>query len=87
MFHSNINSFQVLRWQKVFLYFMGMSKMFKAKRVAQAKKRRKRAKNHLEVLQKLASAPGAPSSIQRKYRVALEQHSKLLKSNRERGES
>lgn len=61
--------------------------MFKAKRAAQAKKRRKRAKNHLEVLQKLASAPGATSSIQRKYRVALEQHSKLLKTDRERAES
>ena len=64
-----------------------MSKMFKAKKAAQAKKRHKRAKNHLEVLQKLASAPGATSSIQRKYHAALEQHSKLLKSIRERAES
>ena len=64
-----------------------MSKMFKAKRAAQAKKRRRRVKNHLEALQKLASAPGATSSIQTKYRVAQEQHSKLLKSSRERAES
>ena len=61
--------------------------MFKARRAAQAKKRRRRVKNHLEALQKLASAPGAPSSIQREYRVALEQHSKLLRSNREHAES
>ena len=64
-----------------------MSKMFKARRAAQAKKRRRRVKNHLEALQKLASAPGATSSIQTKYRVAQEQHSKLLKSSRERAES
>ena len=64
-----------------------MSKMFKAKRAAQAKKRRRRVKNHLEALQKLASAPGATSSIQTKYRVAQEQHSKLLKTSRERAES
>ena len=38
----------------------------------------------LEVLQQQSSAPGATSSLQSEYHLALERHNKLLKANRER---
>ena len=61
-----------------------MSKLYKCKRAAQARSRRRRKSKQIDVLKKLASAPDAAKSLQREYDVALEEHTKMLKSNRER---
>ena len=61
-----------------------MSKLYKATRAAQARRRRARKSKELKVLQQRASAPGASSSLQREYHVALERHNKLLHAGRER---
>ena len=53
-----------------------MSKLYKTKKAALARRRREREKKHLEVLRQLASAPTATSSVQREYHAASERRSR-----------
>ena len=57
--------------------------MHKSKRAAQARRRRKRKSKKLDVLRKLVSAPGAPTSLQRQYNILLEERTKTLESMKE----
>ena len=66
-----------------FILIQLMSKLYKTKKAALARRRREREKKHLEVLRQLASAPTATSSVQREYHAASERRSKLLKCSRE----
>ena len=64
-----------------------MSKIYKSNRACQARRRRKRQSKKVEVLEKLASAPGAARSLRGQYHIALEQRTKTLESSRKRSAS
>ena len=64
-----------------------MSKLYKAKKAVQARKRRARQRNHFDVLRQLAGAPNATSSEQIEYQLAVERRTKYLKRARETSES
>ena len=61
-----------------------MSKWQKSKRAAQARRRRARVKNCLQILSQKASVPGATSSIVNEYNAAAEKRANLLAYDKDR---
>ena len=61
-----------------------MSRSKKAKVAAEARRRRSKMKEHLEILRKQASLPLATISIKNEYNITVKKRRKLLKYDRDR---